>query len=367
MAHRLSSTALMYVGRQYAASFGAVFGLFVGVVFLLDAIELLRRSSGKQEVSFATVLEMALFKLPHMVQELLPFAVLFGAMLAFWRVNRSSELVAIRAFGVSIWQFLLPVIVITAFVGIFKLAAFNPLAAMMTARFEQIEGKYLKHRQSVLAVSKTGLWLRQNNAEGQAVIHAATVSRDGVELSDVIIYFYSDGDVFERRADAKSAVLKQERWELRDVWLSQPGQPNSQFVKTYLVPTDLTVDKIQESFASPDTVSFWELRSFIKVLEETGFSTIRHRLHFHSLIAEPLLLCAMTLIAAVFSLRHNRRTGGLVAIAGGVGAGFLLYFLTDVVSALGLSAAIPAALAAWIPAAASTLLGLSLLFHLEDG
>ncbi|MDJ0947841.1 MAG: LPS export ABC transporter permease LptG [Alphaproteobacteria bacterium] len=367
MAHRLSSTTLRYIARQYTLSFAGVFGLFVSIVFLIDTIELLRRASGKENVSLSTVLEMALFKLPHMAQELLPFAILFGAMLAFWRLNRNSELIAIRAFGVSVWQFLFPILVITALIGGFKLAVFNPLAATLVAKFEQIEGKYLRYRQSVLAISKTGLWLRQNNPDGQAVIHASAVSRDGFELTDTIVFFYEGEDKFVRRADAGSARLMPGYWELQNVWLTSREEPEARFVEDYQVPTELTLDKIQESFASPKTISFWQLPQFIRVLDETGFSTIRHRLHFHALLAEPLLLCAMTLIAAVFSLRHNRRTGGFIAVAGGVSAGFLLYFLTDVVSALGLSAAVPIALAAWTPALASTLLGLSMLFHLEDG
>lgn len=367
MRNRLSATALRYVARQYALCLGGVLALFICLVFLIDTVELLRRASGKQDVTFSTVLQMAVFQLPMMVQELLPFAVLFGAMLAFWRLNRTSELVAIRSFGVSVWQFLLPVILITALVGGVKLTVFDPMAASMAAKFEQLESKYLRLRTSVLAVSKTGLWLRQNTAEGEAVIHAATVSHDGLELAKVIIFFYEGKDKFARRIDAESATLNDGYWLLDDAWLSQPDELGTRFVEEYKVPTDLTLEKIQESFASPETVSFWELPKFIKVLEETGFSTIRHRLHYQALLAEPILLCAMTLVAAVFSLRHNRRTGGFIAVAGGVGTGFMLYFVTDVVSALGLSAALPVALAAWTPAGASTLLGLSMLFHLEDG
>lgn len=366
MTVRLSPTVLRYVGRQFLVSFGSVYLLFIGVIFVLDTIELMRRASGKEAVTFGIVVDMALLKLPLMAQEVLPFAVLFGSMFAFWRLNRSSELVVIRSFGLSVWQFLLPVLLLAAAVGIFRLAAFNPLAAIMVSKFEQLESSYLRHRTSVLAVSRTGLWLRQRDANGQSVVHAAGVSDDGLKLSQVIIFFYEDDDRFVRRADAKTARLETGHWRLQDAWITGPDA-NPRFVKDYRVETDLTLDKIQESFASPETISFWELPRFIRVLEAAGFSSVRHRLHFHSLLAEPLLLCAMALVAAVFSLRHNRRTGGAVAVAGGVATGFLLYFLTDVISALGLAQSVPVLLAAWTPAGASTLFGLAMLFHLEDG
>jgi lipopolysaccharide export system permease protein len=63
----------------------------------------------------------------------------------------------------------------------------------------------------------------------------------------------------------------------------------------------------------------------------------------------------------------QRRGGTTVMIAGGIACGFLLYFFSDVVFALGLSATIPIALAAWTPTGVSWLMGASLLLHLEDG
>src|SRR3546814_3755319 len=61
------------------------------------------------------------------------------------------------------------------------------------------------------------------------------------------------------------------------------------------------------SFASPEAMSFWELPEFIATLEAAGFSGHRHRLHYYTLLVYPLLLCSMVLIAAVFTLRVNRR------------------------------------------------------------
>ena len=114
-------------------------------------------------------------------------------------------------------------------------------------------------------------------------------------------------------------------------------------------------------------MSFWALPRFISVLEAAGFSGLRHRLYWHSQLAVPVLLSAMVLLAATFSLRPMRRGGTGLAVVCGVATGFLLYFLSDVVSALGASARVPVALAAWSPAVVSCLLGTAMLFHLEDG
>ena len=80
-----------------------------------------------------------------------------------------------------------------------------------------------------------------------------------------------------------------------------------------------------------------------------------------------MLLCAMVLIAAIFSIKTSRLSSTGMKIVGGVVSGFLLYFLTDVVHALGLSASIPAVFAAWMPAGVAMMLGITAILHLEDG
>lgn len=365
---RLSPAVSIYVGRQFLMSFLLMLALFVFVIFLIDLIELMRRAGGKKAVDFGLVLSMAVYKLPQTAQKTLPFAVLFGGMLAFWQLNRHSELVALRAAGVSVWQFLSPILICAAAIGIAKMTLVNPVSTVMISRFEQMENRLLRGRTSLMAVTKTGVWLRQSDASGQSVIHArgSSVSKDGLSLMPVMVLFYKGRDKFVGRLDAKKATLHKGYWELEDVVATAPEKPARSEAR-YRLKTDLTLSKIQESFSSPSTISFWELPGFINSLEATGFSALSHRLHFYSLLAEPLLYCAMILVAAIFSLRHNRRAGVLIAVAGGIAVGFLLFFLSDLVLALGQSAAIPPIPAAWIPAIAAALLGLTVLLHLEDG
>jgi lipopolysaccharide export system permease protein len=140
-----------------------------------------------------------------------------------------------------------------------------------------------------------------------------------------------------------------------------------QKLDSFRIPTELDAATIEESFASPNTVSFWALPRFIDTLEATGFPAIRHRLFFQSLLAQPLLFCAMVLFAAAFSLRMPRRGGTFMILSGGVLTGFVVFIVSDVIRTLGLSETIPVALAAWAPAGIALMLGITALLHLEDG
>ncbi len=363
---RLSATLSLYITRQFLASIALVFIVLVGLVFLIDSVELLRRTGARAAISFGTVVEMALLRLPYMSQKIIPFSVLFGGMLALTRLTRSHELVVARAAGVSVWQFLLPGLALALVIGGVVVTVFNPFASATTWRYEQLEAKFLRGHSSMLAVSAAGLWLREASKDGQTVVHALRISQEDMELHDVIFFLYEGSDRFVRRIDAETARLGQGYWDLKGVLISTPEEPSTK-VATYRLETRLTLDRIQESFASPETMSFWDLPGFIETLEAAGFSAIRHRLLWPSILAIPMLLCAMVLSAATCSLRLTRRGGTGPMVLGGLLAGFLLYFLSDVVLALGMSGSLPVVLAAWAPAGVFTLLGLALLLHLEDG
>ncbi len=362
----ISRTFFIYLTRQILFWIGVIFLGLTSILFMFDTVEQLRRATAKTDIGMGGVLQLAALRLPHLIEQTLPFVLLFGAMMAFWRLARSNELVVARAAGVSAWQFLMPGIFIAFFLGVFQVAAFNPLASSMLAQFERLDSGYLGLATNRLMVSRTGLWLRQGDETGQIVINARKLAPDEVELTTVIFFLFENPDRFVGRIDAERARLEDGYWNIENAWISAPNEA-PRYVENHTLRTDLTADKIKDSFASPETMSFWDIPDFLETLEAAGFSGHRHRLYWHTLLATPLLLCAMILIAAVFALRINSRMGAARTLAAGVICSFLLYFLSDIVYALGLSASIPAILAAWSPAGIATLLGLALVFHLEDG
>ncbi len=363
-----SPTMSRYILRQFLLWFLVMFVAMVTVIGLIDAVELLRRGTNKPDATASIITGMALLRAPFLAQEAIPFAVMFGGIFTFLKMTRNHELVVVRAAGVSVWQFLAPPLIAAILIGVLNVTVLNPLSALMLSQFEELEGRYFTGRSSLLAVSSQGLWLRQTSSDGtgQTVVHAARAQPDELLLEDVIVFEFAEDDQFISRVDAESARLLDGRWELSNAWLTKPTRAGV-FTAQHELPTDLTADKIQESFASPETVAFWNLLRFIRVLEETGFSPVAHRLQFHALLAEPVLLAAMVLIAAIFSLRLTRRGGTLLLVAAGVLTSFFLFLLTNVVQALGLGASVPVILAAWTPAGFCLLAGVTMLLHLEDG
>jgi lipopolysaccharide export system permease protein len=238
----------------------------------------------------------------------------------------------------------------------------------MLARAEVLDNAYLRTATGQTALSGGQLWLRQSDraldAQGVAILHARDVNMDGERLvaNDVSVFRLDAQDRLLVRLESSRAVLQQGNWLLENTRRMLPDHvPES--VGTQLLPTDLTVSRVQDSFASPDTLSVWALPDFIGLLERSGFSAIRHKLHFQALLALPLLAGTMTLVSAGFSMRATRRGGVAQMIGSGVAAGFALFVVSKVAEEFGQSGALPAPLAAWAPAAAGLMLAVALLLR----
>ncbi len=362
----LSPTLSFYIARQFLAGFLLILAGLAAVIFLVDFVELLRRGAGRADVNLNIMLQLALLKLPITVEKVVPFGILFGGLYTFWRLTRTSELVVARASGTSVWQFLTPAVIVAVLVGIFMNTIVNPIGATFLLRYEQLESKLLQGKDDLLSVSESGLWLRQSDPRGQSVIHAERMTSDDMALRGVTVFLFDGQNRFLRRIDASDAKLSDGAWHLSDVLVTAPNTPSRQQA-SYSLPTDWTPNKIRDSFSPPETLSFWHLPGFIALLDKAGFTATRHRVHWYSLLAMPVMLAAMVLIAAAFSLRMSRRGGVALLIASGVLFSFFVFFLSDVVFAMGLSGSIPPFLAAITPAAMTTLIGISILLHIEDG
>ena len=320
-------------------------------------------------MGFFTLTELVMLEAPSVMLVLLPFVFLFGVMGTFVALNRRSELVAMRAAGLSAWRFVLPAALAAAIVGLVTITALNPAAAALNARFED--------RRAALGDdgnpgARPELWLRQVEDGNQVVIHAKSHDTSGgaIHLKGVSIFVQNSATVgnlaFSRRIEADEAVLTPGFWRLTNVREAAPG---AGFVRSEQLSIPSTLDRrtAMEKFVAPGAVGFWDLPATIHSAELAGYSAAAYTLRLQQLLALPLLLASMSILAASFSLRLMR-LGDLVGLAAaGVALGFGVFFLNQFCGALGSTEVIPVSLAAWATPLLALLCGLSLLFWTEDG
>jgi lipopolysaccharide export system permease protein len=363
---RISPTLTRYITRHFVTNFVTVYLALVMIIYLADSLELLRRASKRADIPVSIVFKMSLLKLPQDAQEMFAFAILFASMYTFWRLTRTLELVVARASGISAWEFLWPGVLAAFLIGTIKITMLNPASSVLVAKYEQLDAQLLSGHSNAVDISSNGLWLRQNEDGTYLLLHASKVQMSDFKLQDVSMLLFTDPDRLETRVDAPTALLQDGKWVLPDAQIFHM-QPYSQEHGTFSVATDLTPDQISNNYTSPTSLSFWTMPRYIENMESTGFSAIRVRMQYDTLWSQPLLFAGIVLIAAAITLGPPRRTNTAIIIGGGTIVAFGLFFLNDVVRALGLDEIIPVTMAAWTPAALTLLAGFAALLFLEDG
>lgn len=367
----MNQILVKYSVKQFALIFFAALFILTTVVGLFDLIELLRQAAKGEVAGFFDTLTMTILKSPQMIHIILPFVVLLAGLIFFSLFNRSSELVVMRAVGLSVWNILKPLIIFVVLIGMFDTFLFSPVAAWTARRYERMEERMGMTHSTPMVWSEEGFWLKEAHDNGDIVVHASQISqiKQRVTLRNVSLFEVSqDGSTFLRQVEADRATIKNGRLIFKDAMVIDSINESAQEVSLLSFDTDLTLERILEKFDDPQTMSFWRFPRFINMLKESGFATTQYEMYFHELIAFPALLVAMLLIAAVFAMPSGNRQGKVfIRTLAAICTGFVLYFFTRVTNVLGLSENLPFFLAAWGPALISIPLCISALLHLEDG
>ena len=180
------------------------------------------------------------------------------------------------------------------------------------------------------------------------------------------VFTFDAAGHFKQRIDARAAALEPGVWQLFDARVYALGVLPADHAK-FPLKTSLTPEQVRESFATPETVPFWELPSYIEIAEHAGLGAAGYRLQFQKLLARPFLLTAMVFLAAAVSLRFFRFGGVQKMVLSGMAAGFLLYVLSKVTEDLAKAELMLPVAAAWLPVFVGGLTGFIALLYQEDG
>jgi lipopolysaccharide export system permease protein len=362
----LVRTLSRYFGLRFLNAVLVVFaGIFV-LVMLIDYIELMRRAGDIPKVSTVLVAKTSFYRVPQVVERILPFCVLIGAMSCFLNLSRRLELVIARSAGLSAWQFVAPALFVAFVLGIAATTIYNPVSAVLQERSKRFESELFGQTATAARQSGGTFWVSQRTDDGQAIINAVSSRDQGINLNGVSVFAFDADGRFKQRIEARAAVLEPGVWLLRDVRVYGLGVlPAVQ--SEYRLKTSLTPEQVRESFATPETVPFWELPQYIQIAEHAGLVAAGYKLQFQKLLARPFLLAAMVLLAAAVSLRFFRFGGIQKMVLSGVAAGFLLYVLSKVTEDLSKAQLMHPVAAAWLPVLVGGVTGFVALLYQEDG
>ena len=361
----VGGTLQRYFGKRFLSAALLTFVGIFALIALIDYIEMTRRASDIPHVSPLLVAKTSFYRVPQVTERLMPFCVLIGAMSCYLNLSRRLELVVARSAGMSAWQFIAPALVVAFLLGVVATAVYNPVSAIMQERSKRYEAELFGQKSSEFSRGGNS-WLSQRDSDGQSIINAKSSRDQGVTLNGVSVFTFDNAGHFKQRIEARAAVLEPGAWRLLGARIYALNTlPVDQPV--YRLDTRLTPEQVRESFATPESVPFWELPRYIQLAEHAGLGAAAYRFQFQKLLARPFLLAAMVFLAAAVSLRFFRFGGVQKMVLSGVASGFLLYVLSKVTEDLSKAELMHPVAAAWLPVLAGGLTGFIALLYQEDG
>lgn len=362
----LGGTLARYFGLRFLNAVLLVFFGIFALIAPIDYIELMRRATDVPNVSLLLVAKTSLYRVPQLTERMLPFCILIGAMSCYLNLSRRLELVIARAAGMSAWQFISPALVVAFLFGVFATTIYNPVSAMLQEQSKRYEAELFGTNANALRGVAGNAWVSQRDDSGLAIINAKSSRNQGISLTGVSVFTFDTAGRFKQRIEARAAVLEPGVWRLLNARVYELNTlPVDQ--AEYRLKTGLTPEQVRESFATPESVPFWELPLYIKIAEHSGLVAAGYRLQFQKLLARPFFLAAMVFLAAAVSLRFFRFGGVQKMILSGVAAGFLLYVLSKVTEDLSKAELMHPVAAAWLPVFVGGLTGFIALLYQEDG
>ena len=336
------------------------------IISLIQTVELVRRvsvlTSSPTDINF---LKMALLNLPAVIEMILPFAMLAGAMLCFSSWNRSNEFVAVRGFGQSVWAALGPALFSAFIIGMLLVTVINPIGAVTSKRHEAQMAKVFGESDSNFSVSTSGIWLRDKLESGKLIIRGDALNAETASIINPVIYLYHDNIHMKALYKASSMQLTDKGWMLdRASRWQTDGQKTD--LGNLLLPTGLDALDLRQSGLRPQSISVYLLPGFIDALERAGIPASEYRFHLYKTLSVPLLMIGIAMLAARVTLTNVSRGRRSRLFLRGAFLAIVIFIFSYFMQILGSSLQVPMSVAAWTPAIAISLIGAIILARTDE-
>lgn len=343
-----------------------VLGL-MAFVELLDVVALMNNAgeTGK-DISFFWILVVALYNLPRLLEQMLPFGVFAGSVICFYFWSRNQEFVTARGFGQNIWQALSPVFAVVFLIGMFQITVMSPLVSAMSSQYEAEMDQIFNNRASGnLSISANGVWLRDRSDDRMMIIHGRKLDPDDARIEEPVLYHVDDKGALRSRISGQEMQLVDNQWRITG---AREIANNGTVTALGEIGLNSILDKrsLSLSIRPPHTINVYSMPGFISVLKDAGLATEPYRVYFHQLLSTPFKLLGLVMLAASISLVHFSRQQRFRLIVIALSASFGFYFLSDLIFVLGNSSRLPYYVAGWAPALLIMCIGAVLLARVEE-
>jgi lipopolysaccharide export system permease protein len=316
---------------------GFVLNLFEEINFFKDL-----------EVGINIPIILSVLFVPSLLYNMFPFVILISGIWFFLKIKKTDEIIALKVSGISNFSIIIIPSIVSIILGILIITAFNPITSVLVKKYEIIKGSYEKDQEYLAAITVNGIWIKEKNINKNNIIRSSNL--DNENLIRVTIYEFDKENNFVKRIEAKSANISSFNWILKDATIiDADGNYLASNISRLDYISMYDIQKIKSLYSNLDTISFWNLKNEIQLLEDRGYSTREMEAKFQRSFAFPFFLLSMVLLSGVFTLgmtfKENNWSYVFIAIITSV----LIFYFNDFSAALGKTEKLPILISVWMP------------------
>ena len=316
---------------------GFVLNLFEEINFFKDL-----------EVGLNIPIILSFLFVPSLLYNMFPFVILISGIWFFLKIKKTDEIIALKVSGISNFSIIIIPSIVSIILGILIITAFNPITSVLVKKYEIIKGSYEKDQEYLAAITVNGIWIKEKNINKNNIIRSSNLNNEN--LIRVTIYEFDKENNFVKRIEAKSANISSFNWILKDATIiDADGNYLSSNISRLDYISMYDIQKIKSLYSNLDTISFWNLKNEIQLLEARGYSTREMEAKFQRSFAFPFFLLSMVLLSGVFTLgmtfKENNWSYVFIAIITSV----LVFYFNDFSAALGKTEKLPILISVWMP------------------
>ncbi|OPX39948.1 MAG: LPS export ABC transporter permease LptG [Desulfobacteraceae bacterium 4484_190.3] len=347
-----------YITREFFKIFLLIILSLVGLYLIVDFFERIRMFLSNH-ATFYQILSYFFFEIPMILSLMLPVSVLLSSLLTFSILSKNSEIIAMKANGISLYRTSLPVIIISIIVCIFSFFLNEFITPYTNQQAKEIKLIKVQKRQKLGSFKKNQIWFRSK----KGIYNFNTFDPKTCTLRGIKINYLDHDMNLKKMIVAKTAKWKNGKWIFYNLIIIQfpSGElPILKRVRSEVInlpekPSDFMI--VQKD---TEEMGYFELRGFVKNLQSEGYDVTRYITDMYGKIAFIMISAILGIIGVSFSLLRSERSGGISqSVAMGIVIGFSYWVVFGFSISLGRSGTLPPLLSAWM---ANIILGAVAIF-----
>ena len=334
-------TLFNYLIKLHLKHLITIFVIFFIIIFFVDLIELFRRSSNKiglakkENSIFLELVFMTILKAPNMMEKIFPLTILIGSIITFVKWRQNNYFVIVRSIGISMWKILIPICLNVFVLGVLSIIILNPISSIFNKKYDVLENNLFGHKKlNEFSLNTKGLWIMKKDRDKNFIINAKNVNKNKNILNQVLVFKSDHQNRFESKINAKQGIIIKNALKLKDGIVFSRNNIPKKFNDLILIE-NYNFDNFKILSEKPRNLDIFSLFQYIKLMKISGINISNHLAYLLKVLCQPILMISMVLISASLILRNHERKFPVSISSITLIIGFIIYFVADLILALG--------------------------------